>query len=274
MFDLENSFMVIVFNISFHVSFSATHTATAFLAFIYIRNLYKIIDKIKVMKRYDIFYRVHSGLRAMLYETSLCLQQTDFSNAEDADKSLEQLEIVMQLFDKHAHTEDTIVFAAIKQTEPSLLYAFEKEHVEDHALVQSLIGLVASFNLAASANQKMVIGKTIVQSFTEFMIFNLRHMAKEENLINNALWKYYSDEELHGITEKIIANITPAQMAMYSTWMMRGLSNNEISNWLKEVKNSAPDFLFQSLMQTAAKELNKHRWQLVQEAITDGAMVA
>jgi hypothetical protein len=222
------------------------------------------------MKRYDIFYRVHSGLRAMLYETSLCLQQTDFSYADDADKSLEQLEIVMQLFDKHAHTED----AAIKQIEPSLLYVFEKEHIEDHALVQSLNGLLASFNLAATAEQKTVIGKTIVQSFTEFMIFNLRHMAKKENLINNALWKYYTDEELHAIAEKIIANITPVQMAMYSTWMMRGLSNNEISNWLKEVKNSAPDFLFQSLMQTAAKELNKQRWQLVQEAITDGAMVA
>ncbi len=226
------------------------------------------------MKRYNVFHRVHSGLKAMLYDTSMCLQQTDFSSSEDADKALEQLEIVIELFNKHTLMEDTIVFASIKQTEPSLLYIFENEHHEDAVLVQSLEGLHASFNLAPNADQKLAIGKMIVQLFTEFTIFNLRHMANEESIINNALWKYYTDEELRMMTEKINSTYTSTQIDIYSSWMMRGLNINEISDWLKEVKNTAPDFLFQSLMQTAANELNQQRWQLVQEAITDGAMLA
>ena len=28
------------------------------------------------------------------------------------------------------------------------------------------------------------------------MVFNLQHMAKEEIRINQALWKYYGDEQL------------------------------------------------------------------------------
>jgi L-asparaginase/Glu-tRNA(Gln) amidotransferase subunit D len=63
-------------------------------------------------------------------------------------------------------------------------------------------------------------------------------------------------------------------MSHFTKWMMRGLNNAEITRWLKEVKNNAPDFVFQSLMQIAAQQLDEHRWQLIREAITEGAMLA
>jgi hypothetical protein len=226
------------------------------------------------MNRYNIFNNIHKGLRALLYETALLLQQTDFNNEEEADTSLAQVNTVIDLFDKHAHTEDTIVFAAIENAEPLLVHAFEQEHEEDHSLGQHLRELHTAFAYAISTGDKMAIGASISQSFIEFMVFNLRHMAKEEDIINKALWKYYTDLELHAITQQIVAGIPPQIMAQYSGWMMRGLSNSEISDWLKEVKNNAPDFAFQSLLQTASQELGDRRWQIIQETITEGAMVA
>ncbi len=226
------------------------------------------------MNRYNIFLQVHKGLRALLYETALCLQQTDFDNSDAADNSLAQLAATVELFDKHAHTEDTMVFTAIEHTDPALVNAFEKEHEEDHALGQRLRGLLTAFKHTVTTSDKITTGYAITQSFIDFMVFNLKHMAKEEDLINNALWKQYTDVELHGITQKIVSSIPPQHMAQFSRWMMRGLSNNEITAWLKEVKNNAPDFVFQSLMQTALQELEATRWQLVQETITEGAMLA
>lgn len=226
------------------------------------------------MNRYNIFGQVHKGLRAMLYQTALHLQQTDFTNADAAEDALAQLAIAVDLFDKHAHTEDTMVFTAIEKNEPALVNAFEKEHEEDHALGQRLRGLLTAFAHTVSTDDKMIIGNAITEAFIDFMIFNLKHMAKEEDLINKALWKHYSDTELHGITQKIVASIAPQHMALFSRWMMRGLNNCEITNWLKEIKNTAPDFVFQSLMQTAARELDAPRWQMVQETITEGAMLA
>ena len=226
------------------------------------------------MNRYNIFGQVHKGLRALLYETALCLQQTDFTEKEAAEASLAQLETAVDLFDKHAHTEDTMVFTAIEPMEPSLVDVFENEHKEDHALAQRLRGLQIDFTHALSPEDKTVISDAIIKAFIDFMIFNLKHMAKEEDIINNALWKYFTDIELHGITQKIVGSIPPQSMSQFSRWMMRGMSNNEITGWLKEVKNNAPDFVFQSLMQTAAEELVVQRWQLVQETITDGALVA
>jgi Hemerythrin HHE cation binding domain len=226
------------------------------------------------MNRYNIFYQVHKGLRAMLYETALCLQQTDFTNADETETVLAQLESVIDLFDSHAHTEGTIVFAALQKNEPVLIDVFEQEHEEDQALGQRLQGIVTAFNHAVSSADKMAIGSALNEAFADFMIFNLRHMTKEEDIINKALWKYYTDLELHNITLQIVGGLPPLIMAQFSRWMIRGLNNSEIIAWLKEVKNTAPEFVFNSLMQTAENELNTHRLQLVQEAMTEGAMLA
>jgi hemerythrin-like domain-containing protein len=226
------------------------------------------------MKRYNIFYEVHKGLRVMLYETALQIQQTDFINSEEAEQTIEQVKAVIELFDKHAHSEDRFVFTAVQPYDPTAVDAFEQEHVKDHALGESLTNQLTTFSNAISDDDKFRIGQQLYQAFIEFMIFNLQHMAKEEDIINKLLWRNYTDEELKGITGNILANIPPDQMAQFTKWMMRGLSNHEIAGWLKEVKNTAPDFVFESLMHTATQELNVHRLQLVQEAITEGAMVA
>jgi Hemerythrin HHE cation binding domain len=225
------------------------------------------------MTRYNIFYQVHKGLRVMLYETATLIQQSDFVNAAEAAEALNQTEDVLNLFDKHANTEDILVFSSIQPYEPAVVDELEKEHMKDHELGQRLRGLITAFEKTVSVESKMEVAAAINKSFVEFMVFNLEHMAKEENIINKALWKHYTDEQLHMITQKIVGSMPPEAMAMFSKWMMRGLSNDEISGWLKEVKNNAPDFVFNGLMETAANELADSRWIQVQENLTEGAMV-
>ena len=226
------------------------------------------------MNRYNIFYQVHKGLRAILYETALQLQQTDFTNTDEAGQAIEQLQTVVELFQHHAHTEDTLVFGAITPFEPMLVNAFEKEHLQDHALGRRLNGIVLSYTHAVSSHDKFEIGQSISHAFIEFMMFNLNHMAKEEDIINKALWKHYSDAELLGITQNIISKIPPAEMTRFSICMMRGLNNNEIIKWLKEIKNNACHSVFLSMLEIGRQHLSDNRWLEVQEALTDGAMVA
>ena len=56
--------------------------------------------------RYNTFYQVHKALRAMLYETAIQLQQTDFNNEDQAVSLLNNIASVIDLFDKHAYNED------------------------------------------------------------------------------------------------------------------------------------------------------------------------
>jgi hemerythrin-like domain-containing protein len=226
------------------------------------------------MKRYNIFYQVHKGLREMLFDTASKLQQTDFSDADETCIILSKVESVLNLFDKHADTEDKFVLTAIESYEPSVTVLFADEHVQDHKLCSHLRSLVSKFSTLTETEEMSAAGSAIRLAFIEFLVFNLMHMAKEEKVLNNLLWKYYDDRELVGITQEILAHLPPDILQQYSVWMMRALSISEITNWLSEVKNSAPEFVFESLMQTARQELNTHRWLLVQESLTEGAMLA
>ena len=225
------------------------------------------------MQRYNIFFPVHKGLRALLCETAQLLQQTNFTDVDEAADAIERVAAVISLFESHAGKEDNYVFAAINAYEPSVVAAFEQEHDEDHALGQALQNWVTALEYAKAPSAKQTLGEELTKSFMQFMVFNLRHMAKEEQVINPLLWRYYSDEELHGITQKIIASIPLQEASYFSKWMVRGLNNAEILGWLKGVKNSAPQPVFQSLLGIAEEELHPHRWNLVQESLTEGAMV-
>ena len=234
----------------------------------------KATIKLNHMSRFNTFNQIHKALRALLYDTSLTLQQTYFGDAEEVETAFEKVRIVVDIFDKHAKHEDHFVLPAIQQYEPSLVDAFEQEHVKDHALSQKLRGLLIAYDYAIKAEVKLETGQAINAAFIEFMIFNLEHMAKEETVLNKVLWRYYSDAEIMAINQKIIASIPPEEMAVTSAWMMRGMSNMEISRWLKAVEKNAPEPVFTQLFAIAEKELPQDRYRKILENLTEGAMVA
>lgn len=226
------------------------------------------------MNRYNIFYQVHKGLRELLYNTASRLQQTDFTNAEETAVILKQTRLTIDLFDKHAATEDSMILPAIQQYEPSVSTVFSEEHVKDHELGEKLRSILKGLQESASQNDKNTWGVVLRPVFIEFMVFNLEHMAKEEEVLNRLLWRYYSDEELHAITEKIITHQQPEALQQFTAWMLRGLSNNEIIQWIKQVGATAPEFIFQGLVIAAEQELPAARWALIRETIRDGAIAA
>jgi iron-sulfur cluster repair protein YtfE (RIC family) len=220
------------------------------------------------------FNQVHKGLRALLYETALQVQHTDFWNVEEAEATIESINEVVRLFEKHAHSEDTYVFPAIEKYEPSVADAFEQEHVKDHFLGQLLTESTALYMKADIITLKVEAAKQVYPAFVKFMVFNLEHMAKEEEIINPLLWRYYTDADLLAITQQIVANIPPEHMMKFSKWMIRGLNNAELSRWLREVEKTAPEFVFKGLFVTAEKELSEKRFRQVLEGLTEGAMMA
>ncbi|MDP4263376.1 MAG: hemerythrin domain-containing protein [Bacteroidota bacterium] len=226
------------------------------------------------MQQYNMFNQVHKGLRALLYETALQIQHTDFWNVEEAEAVIERINEVVALFEKHAYSEDTYVFPAIEKYEPSVADAFEQEHVTDHFLGQQLSESIALYKNAAIITDKVEAAKKIYPSYVKFMAFNLEHMAKEEEIINPLLWRYYTEADLMAITRQIVSNIPPEHMIRFSKWMIRGLNNAEICRWLREVEETAPEVVFKALFVTAEKELSEKRFRQVLEGLTEGAMVA
>jgi hypothetical protein len=74
--------------------------------------------------------------------------------------------------------------------------------------------------------------------------------------------------------KKIMGQMKPELVHQYRQWMMVGLNNNEIIQWLKDVRSSAPDFVFEGLVTLAEGQLPRQRWEIVRNALLEQARMA
>lgn len=225
------------------------------------------------MQRINIFNQIHKGLRAALYDTAISLQQADFTMEVEAEESLSKIKEVVMLFDEHAHKEDEFILPVIIQFEPSVADAFEQEHIMDLALSSQLLTSVNEFEKLLKAEDRAAVGKKINIQFVEFLVFNLKHMAKEEDILNQLLWRYYSDVEILQVQQRIVQNTQPWHQDFYSKWMLRGINNSEAAFWLRAVESSAPPVVYQTLFNKAQQELPKARFQKLVEALAESAVL-
>lgn len=219
------------------------------------------------MKRVNIFYLIHKGLRASLYHTARILQQTDFTIPAESEKAIESVKEVVFLFEEHAAKEDKFILPALTAYEPSVVDAFEQEHETDHYLAEQLAARVARLESETNPAKRLEHGQEINKEFVNFLSFNLHHMAKEEELLNELLWRFYDDGALLAIQQEILRSIEPWVSAFFTKWVLRGISVPEIVFWLDRVRATAPELVYQTLYQQAQQELPKHKFQQVATAL-------
>jgi hypothetical protein len=225
------------------------------------------------MERFNIFNQIHKGLRAALYDTAIQLQQADFTSASESESALEKVREVVMLFDEHAHKEDKFVLPAILQYEPSVVDSFEQEHVADHALASQLSDAVKHLDSLLKAADREAAGRKLNVIFVEFVAFNLKHMAKEEDVINNILWRYYTDGEILQIQTRIVESTEPWHQDFFSKWMLHGINNKEAAAWLMAVQRTAPPIVYQTLFNKARQEYPKKRFQNLVNSLQESVVL-
>ena len=226
------------------------------------------------MQRYNSFNIIHKGLRAALYQTALQLQQTDFTEGDQIEDAINKLREVVLLFEGHAYKEDHFVLPLINEYEPSVVATFNAEHQKDEELGVELESAVKKLSETTTSQEKIVAGSELTTSFVRFMVFNLAHMAKEEDIINQILWRYYSDDEIKAVVAKISQNTPPWMHDFYAKWMLRGISNGEAITWMKMVEKGQPPIVFQTLVQKAEQELPRKRFQKIRQSLKQEVAVA
>ena len=174
------------------------------------------------MKRFNVFNQIHKALRALLYETAIAFQHTDFCQAEDADRAFEKLEAVLKVFHAHAEHEDGFLLPAVERFNPVLVKEFESEHEKDEFLTHRLRSLVLVFRHATCTSSRIEAGEAIFKAFNEFIAFNLYHMNKEEEKLNASLWSNYTDTEIMAIQKKLIANNSTGRDGIYTDLDVKG----------------------------------------------------
>jgi hypothetical protein len=226
------------------------------------------------MNRYNLFHKIHKGLRALLYDTGMLLQRTDFTMENEAQEAIGRVQFVVALFDQFQQSEDTVVLPAITGYEAGVIQAFDQEHEETYLLGRKLERLVNDFTETSLPLEKVAVSAELLATFEEYTLIHILHMAREELVVNKFLWRYYTDGELQKIAWKMTNDPDSPFSALYNKWIFRGLNNNEIVRWLKEAKHSADRTEFESLLKTAEAELHPHRWSLLQDVLATGIFLA
>jgi hemerythrin-like domain-containing protein len=211
------------------------------------------------MNRFNIFYQIHKGLRAMLYDMALTIQHTDFSIEEEGRATLRKLRQVLSLYAEHGQHEDTFVFPAVQKASPAVVALLESEHEKDEQLTNDLLLQIRSYRSASTGIERTAVGYDIHLSFQEFVAFNLQHMCKEERNINPLLWENYSDEEIVEIQKQVRSKVSPESEIQLTRWMLRGISDGEIKRWFTKVKETAPQEVWNGLWLIAIDELGYER---------------
>lgn len=210
--------------------------------------------------RFNVFNQIHKGLRALMFDTVSAMQQTDMAKPADAQAVIAQTELLLDTFDSHADHEDTYILALAKQYDATLIDEFESEHHIDLHLTEELRKGVAAYRDALTPAAKIQTGNALYYALNAFVAFNLTHMNKEEQQLNQLLWANFSDEEIMAMEHRIVENISPDNMAIISKWMIKGGNNTELNSWLDAVKASAPDFVYNGLLQACGAFLPTARY--------------
>ncbi|MDQ3276683.1 MAG: hypothetical protein M3Q06_00040, partial [Bacteroidota bacterium] len=148
------------------------------------------------MNRYTVFYRVHKGLRALLFDTSLLLQRTDFTIEEEAGKAINRLRLVIAFLEQYRYWEDKYILPAMHAFEPGIAVEFEQEHENAYQREKKLENLLKDFSATLLPLEKLQWGAAISAQFEAVMQATIRYLSREQSLIDMMLWRYYTDFEL------------------------------------------------------------------------------
>ena len=217
--------------------------------------------------RFNGFAMIHKALRAMLYDTAMSLQQTDYSDADAMQPVLQKLEAIIHTYDDHADHEDTHILGIAAAVNPALAASFEQEHIIDRQLGANLTNAIESYRMASDATGRLRAGHHIFYAYNAFIAFNLTHMNKEANELNEVLWAQCSDAEIQAINSKIAASVPPEQAAQNFAWMMRSCNNTELTGFLRLIQANAPPPVIDMVKAIAERELSPARWALLRETL-------
>lgn len=213
--------------------------------------------------RFNLFKSVHKGLRALLADTLIQLQQTDFLIETQANATFERIKLVLLLMHRHTKWEEDIVFQKLGTAAISMTSYFTSQHYHTDALTLNMDILICGFEEAKTLTEKEMVANSLLNAFIEFSAYNFNHMNMEEQLINPLLWQTYSDQELH---ELQLIHLNPAESKSELTflqWMLIHNTNRELASWLNNMRHTTAASQFNRVYDLVQTVLSPERLEFI-----------
>ena len=165
--------------------------------------------------RMDMYASIHKALRAFMADTLLGLGRMDVDDDLEFAQTCDRVMQLLDLCRAHLHHENQFVHTAMQARAPGTSAAIEAEHTEHEAAIAALAGGVAHL-LGCARAARPATTHVLYRQLALFMAHNFEHMNEEETAHNAVLWAHYTDAELVGIHDALVASIPPHEMLQFA----------------------------------------------------------
>ncbi len=213
--------------------------------------------------RHDLYGAIHKALRLLMTDTLARVGQLDPTDAADTAAALDQLDTLLTLCRSHLSKENQYIHAALEARQPGASRATADEH---GAHQEALVLLRAELD-ALRAQPAAAAAERLYRHLARFVAENLEHMHAEEAQLNPLLWSLYSDAELREVEDRLVASLSPGEVASVLRWMLPALRPVERCDMLAAMRAQLPSEAFAGVLAIARHALDPAGWTKLARAL-------
>jgi hypothetical protein len=213
--------------------------------------------------RFDIYAGIHRALRLFMTDTLGRIGWLDTSDEVEMKRALDQLDALLATCRNHLEHENAFVHPAIEARRPGGSRRIAGEHIEHVHAISALEAESALLRAAPSG----ALALRVYRHLAVFIADNFHHMQVEETAHNEMLWAAYSDDEIVGIHDRLLATLGPDEHAMVLRWMTPALPPAERAGWLGGMRQQMPPEAFAMVMDAARAALDDTAWAKLARAL-------
>ncbi len=216
--------------------------------------------------RYNIYVIVHKGLRGFMTDVLMRWGRVDVADDCERGQAVEQARELLALCKGHLQHENGVLHPAIERVRPGFTARIALEHAGHEAEITLLEAQLAELVDAPPA-QHAPLAQRFYQRLSGFVAENLEHMLVEETENHRALIEAYSDEQVLGLEQAIVASMPPEKTFTWLRWMIPHINATERAFMLGGMKAGAPAEVFAGVMALAREVLSQRDYYKLERAL-------
>ncbi len=209
--------------------------------------------------RFDMYTVIHKAIRAQMADALLGLGRMDANDQADLTRATQRVLDLLDMCTAHLQHENEFVHPALEARAPGSSATIANEHVNHEWHIAHLTETTMTLLGAVPANRAQVAA-LLYRELTLFLADNFQHMHQEETAHNQILWANYTDTELIGIHQTLVAAIAPDAMVRTLRWMVPAMAPTERTAMLADMQAHAPRPAFEAVLDTVRPYLSDTEW--------------
>jgi hypothetical protein len=198
-----------------------------------------------------LFTHIHKGLRLGLFELTINVGRTDWTDPAAVVEMGTQWRPLLGLLRAHTEHEEDHIFRLLDAHDPMAVEPANDQHLD----LDDLLDCLANQFDVVLAEPDQAAGLCLYRDLTRFVATYLPHLYDEETRVMGRIWECCSDEEIASTRAAFMADMTPAIQRAGLSYMLPAM-DQPARRVLAGVLAGAPPAVVEAIMTLADQLLS------------------